>query len=73
MTPVPTDHAPLLAVDLLFFASNLLKLLAGGRLEFGTPKTHQQRTVPLPATLAESLARHCEGKQGDDKLYGVVT
>ena len=31
----------------------------GGRLEFGTPKTHQQRTVPLPATLAESLARHC--------------
>ena len=24
--------------------------------------------MPLPATLAESLARHCEGKQGDDLL-----
>jgi integrase len=45
----------------------------GGRLEFGTPKTHQQRTVPLPATLAESLARHCEGKQGDDLLMTTAS
>jgi integrase len=40
----------------------------GGRLEFGTPKTHQQRTVPLPGALAEPLARRCEGKQPDDLL-----
>jgi integrase len=39
-----------------------------GRLEFGTPKTHQQRTVPLPAELVEPLARRCEGKQPDDLL-----
>ena len=45
----------------------------GGRLEFGTPKTHQQRTVPLPATLAESLARHCEGKQGDGLLMTTAS
>ena len=45
----------------------------GGRLEFGTPKTHQQRTVPLPATLGEPLARRCEGKQGDDLLVTTAS
>ncbi len=40
----------------------------GGQLLFGTPKTHQQRTVPLPAVLVESLARRCEGKLPDDLL-----
>jgi integrase len=40
----------------------------GGRIEFGSPKTHQQRAVPLPAALAEPLARRCEGKQLDDLL-----
>lgn len=45
----------------------------GGRLEFGTPKTHQQRTVPLPAALAEPLARRCEGKQGDDLLMTTAS
>jgi integrase len=39
-----------------------------GRLEFGTPKTHQERTVPLPTALAEPLARRCEGKQSDELL-----
>ncbi len=37
-----------------------------GTLEFGTPKTHQQRTVPLPAAVTEPLARRCEGKRADD-------
>jgi integrase len=37
-----------------------------GKLEFGTPKTHQHRTVPLPAALTGPLAARCEGKQGDD-------
>jgi integrase len=38
----------------------------GGQLLFGTPKTHQQRSVPLPAVLVEALARRCEAKQPDD-------
>lgn len=37
-----------------------------GRIVFGTPKTHQQRVVPLPAELVEPLARRCEGKAPDD-------
>jgi len=37
-----------------------------GRIEFGTPKTHQQRTVPLPTELVEPLARRCESKTPDD-------
>ena len=37
-----------------------------GKLEFGTPKTHQHRSVPLPAALAGPLAARCEGKQGGD-------
>ncbi len=36
------------------------------KLEFGTPKTHQHRSVPLPAGLAGPLAARCEGKQGGD-------
>jgi integrase len=40
----------------------------GGKLLFGTPKTHQQRSVPLAAVLVEALARRCEGKQPDDLL-----
>jgi integrase len=35
-------------------------------VEYGTPKTHQQRTVPIPAVLVEALARRCEGKGPDD-------
>jgi integrase len=38
----------------------------GGTVEYGTPKTHQQRTVPIPGVLVEPLSRHCEGKGRDD-------
>ncbi len=38
----------------------------GGTVHFGTPKTHQQRTVPFPVALAEPLARRCEAKGSDD-------
>ena len=34
----------------------------GGTVEYGTPKTHQQRTVPIPGVLVEPLSRRCEGK-----------
>jgi hypothetical protein len=39
-----------------------------GKLEFGTPKSHQHRSLPLPAALVDPLAARCEGKQGDDLL-----
>ena len=38
----------------------------GGVVEFGSPKTHQHRTVPIPAVLLESLSRRCAGKRADD-------
>jgi integrase len=38
----------------------------GGVVQFGSPKTHQQRTVPIPAVLLEPLSRRCAGKRGDD-------
>ena len=38
----------------------------GGVVRFGSPKTHQQRTVPIPGALLEPLARRCAGKRADD-------
>jgi integrase len=38
----------------------------GGVVQFGSPKTHQQRTVPVPAVLLEPLSRRCAGKRADD-------
>jgi integrase len=37
----------------------------GGQLLFGTPKTHQQRTVPLPADLMDAAARATEEARVD--------
>jgi integrase len=34
----------------------------GGVVQFGSPKTHQQRSVPIPAVLLEPLSRRCAGK-----------
>jgi integrase len=39
-----------------------------GRLEFGTPKTHQHRSVPLPAALVGPLSARCADKPGDALL-----
>jgi integrase len=38
----------------------------GGTVEYGAPKTHQQRTVPIPGVLLAPLSRRCEGKGRDD-------
>jgi integrase len=38
----------------------------GGTVEYGTPKTHQQRSVPIPGVLLEPLSRRCRGKGPDD-------
>jgi len=40
-----------------------------GRIEVGTPKTHRERSVPMPAFLSDSLARLCEGKSRDALLF----
>ncbi|SDY51583.1 Site-specific recombinase XerD [Modestobacter sp. DSM 44400] len=38
----------------------------GGTVEYGAPKSHQQRTVPIPGVLMAPLSRRCEGKGRDD-------
>ena len=35
-------------------------------MEFGSPKTHQHRTVPIPAALLKSLSGRCVGKRADN-------
>lgn len=42
----------------------------GGRIVTGTPKTHERRSVPDPAFLAEMLASQCEGKARDQLVFG---
>jgi integrase len=39
-----------------------------GLLEWGTPKTHQRRSVPLADSLQEPLAARCAGKGPNDLL-----
>jgi integrase len=36
----------------------------------GTPKSHEARSVPFPAFLAEPLASLCQGKSRDQLLFG---
>lgn len=40
-----------------------------GRLSWGTPKNHQQRSVPVPRFLAELLAVEVAGKASDDLVF----
>jgi integrase len=42
----------------------------GGSIVVGTPKTHEARTVPVPAFVVEELSRLCVGKGRDDLLFG---
>lgn len=41
----------------------------GGKVEVGTPKTHERRTVPLPRFLIEPLAAACQGKGRDSIVF----
>jgi integrase len=45
----------------------------GGKIIVGTPKTHEERSVPYPAFLSEPIARLCEGKTPDMLLFGDGT
>jgi integrase len=40
-----------------------------GRLLFGSPKTHQHRSVPVPRFLIDDLAHHLAGKAPDDLVF----
>lgn len=42
----------------------------GGSIVVGTPKTHEARTVPVPAFVVEELSRLCVGKGREDLLFG---
>lgn len=41
----------------------------GSKVHVGTPKSHKRRTVPIPAFLADKLARLCEGKASENLLF----
>jgi integrase len=41
----------------------------GGKLDFGTPKTHEARTVILPAFVADRLESHIEGMPKDGLVF----
>lgn len=40
-----------------------------GEMTYGTPKTHQRRTVPIPRSLVDELAEHMAGKDLDDLVF----
>jgi integrase len=40
-----------------------------GRLEWGTPKSHQTRSVPISRFLREDLAQHLAGRGPDDLAF----
>jgi integrase len=40
-----------------------------GRLEWGTPKNHQVRSVPIPKSLVDMLAEVIAGKRQDDLVW----
>ncbi|MBQ1065177.1 MULTISPECIES: site-specific integrase [Micromonospora] len=44
-----------------------------GRAVFGTPKTHQRRSVPLPRFLVEPIAAQIAGRSGDELVFTSPT
>lgn len=44
-----------------------------GKAVFGTPKTHQRRSVPVPAFLRKELARACANKGPNDFVFPSAT
>lgn len=41
----------------------------GGKLSYGTPKTHQRRSVPVPRSLMDDLGLHVAGKAPGDLVF----
>ncbi|MGH8963692.1 MAG: tyrosine-type recombinase/integrase [Jatrophihabitantaceae bacterium] len=44
----------------------------GGKLAWGTPKSHEARSVPLPKFLAEELTAHIAGRDRRELLFTTV-
>jgi integrase len=40
-----------------------------GQMTYGTPKTRQRRSVPLPRSLVDALAEHIAGKGPEDLVF----
>ncbi|MBI5160744.1 MAG: site-specific integrase [Micrococcales bacterium] len=40
-----------------------------GQLIWGSPKSHERRSVPFPSLLVESLTRRCAGRNGDALVF----
>jgi integrase len=40
-----------------------------GEMTYGTPKTHQRRSVAIPRTLVDALAEHVAGRGPDDLVF----
>lgn len=45
----------------------------GGIVHVGTPKSHETRSVPFPAFLADAIAQRCEGKRPADLVFDAET
>lgn len=45
----------------------------GGKVEVGTPKTHERRSIPTPKFLVELLAGACAGKGRDGIVFENVS
>jgi integrase len=41
----------------------------GGQLDWGLPKDHERRWVPVPRVLVDELAEHVAGKAPDDLVF----
>ena len=59
------------SVDLLRGRLHIVEAMTevGGRVVFGTPKTHAQRSVPVPRFLRDALAEQLAGKEPDDFVF----
>jgi integrase len=42
-----------------------------GEMTYGTPKTHQRRSVPVPRSLVDALAEHVAGKGPEDLVFAT--
>jgi integrase len=45
----------------------------GGRLAWGTPKSHESRSVPFPRLLEEDLTARCTGKASDQLVFATAS
>ncbi len=60
------------AIDLMrrrITVSEAMTEVNGGRIEWGTPKNHERRSVPLPRFPADELTPHLAGRDTSDLVF----